>query len=37
MKSLLLLVLLGLSLPALADRMPLPASTPASYKSECGS
>jgi hypothetical protein len=37
MKPLLLLTLLGLSLPALADRLPLPASTPASYKSECGS
>jgi len=37
MKPLLMLALLGLSLPALADRMPLPASTPASYKSECGS
>jgi hypothetical protein len=37
MKPLLLLALLSLSLPALADRLPLPASTPASYKTECGS
>lgn len=37
MKPLLLLALFGLSLPALADRLPLPASTPASYKTECGS
>ncbi|MFZ2267499.1 MAG: cytochrome C [Azonexus sp.] len=37
MKPLLLLALLGLSLPALADRLPLPAATPASYKAECGS
>lgn len=37
MKSLALLALLAASLPALADRMPLPADTPASYKSECGS
>jgi len=37
MKALFLLALLGLSLPALADRLPLPAATPASYKTECGS
>lgn len=29
--------MLLISLPALADRLPLPASTPASYKAECGS
>lgn len=37
MKSLLLLTLLGLALPAWADRLPLPSDTPASFKSECGS
>jgi hypothetical protein len=37
MKPLLLTLLLGLALPALADRMPLPANTPASYKAECTS
>jgi hypothetical protein len=37
MKRLALTLLLALSLPALADRMPLPADTPASYKAECGS
>ncbi|MDD5298753.1 MAG: cytochrome C [Rhodocyclaceae bacterium] len=37
MKTAILALLLGLSLPALADRMPLPADTPASYKAECGS
>lgn len=37
MKKALLLVLLASALPALADRLPLPAATPASYKSECGS
>lgn len=29
--------LLLISLPALADRLPLPTGTPASYKAECGS
>jgi hypothetical protein len=37
MKTLVLLALLGVSLPALADRLPLPANTPASYKTECAS
>lgn len=37
MKQLTLIALLTLTLPALADRMPLPADTPASYKAECGS
>lgn len=37
MKTLLTIALLGLALPALADRLPLPADTPASYRSECGS
>ena len=37
MKPLLLTLLLGLALPAFADRMPLPANTPASYKAECTS
>lgn len=37
MKRLTLSLLLATSLPALADRLPLPADTPASYRSECGS
>lgn len=37
MKHLTLIALLACALPALADRMPLPANTPASYKNECGS
>lgn len=37
MKNLLTILLLGWSLPTLADRLPLPGGTPASYKSECGS
>lgn len=37
MKRFVLMTLLGLALPALADRLPLPANTPASYKAECGS
>lgn len=37
MKRLLTLLLLAGSLPALADRLPLPADTPASYRSECAS
>ncbi len=37
MKRLALIAFLGCALPALADRLPLPAGTPASYKAECGS
>ena len=37
MKPLVLPLLLGLALPAFADRMPLPTNTPASYKAECTS
>ena len=37
MRSLLLLALFALAGPALADRLPLPSGTPASYKAECGS
>lgn len=37
MKRLSLSLLLAIALPAFADRMPLPADTPASYKAECGS
>ena len=37
MKRLALIALLGLALPAFADRMPLPANTPASFKAECAS
>ncbi|MBK7414896.1 MAG: diheme cytochrome c [Dechloromonas sp.] len=37
MKRLALIALLGCALPAFADRMPLPANTPASFKNECGS
>ena len=37
MKRLALIALLGCTLPAFADRMPLPANTPASFKNECGS
>ena len=37
MKTLSLILMLGFTLPALADRMPLPANTPASYKAECTS
>ncbi|MBL8429455.1 MAG: diheme cytochrome c [Dechloromonas sp.] len=37
MKPLILTLLLGLALPAFADRMPPPANTPASYKAECSS
>jgi hypothetical protein len=37
MKRLTLIALLGLALPAFADRMPLPANTPASFKTECAS
>lgn len=37
MKRLSLSLLLAIALPAFADRMPLPADTPASFKAECGS
>ena len=37
MKRIALSLLLGVALPALADRLPLPANTPASYTAECGS
>ena len=37
MKLVALPLLLGVALPALADRLPLPADTPASYTAECGS
>ena len=37
MKDSLITLLLAVSLPALADSMPLPKDTPASYRSECGS
>lgn len=37
MKRLALIALLGFALPAFADRMPLPANTPASFKAECAS
>ncbi|MDD2741744.1 MAG: diheme cytochrome c [Rhodocyclaceae bacterium] len=37
MKRLALITLLGFALPAFADRMPLPANTPASFKAECAS
>lgn len=37
MKRLSLITLLAFSLPAFADRMPLPANTPASFMAECGS
>ena len=37
MKRFALTLLLGVALPALADRLPLPADTPASYAAECGS
>ena len=37
MKHLSLIALLAIALPALADRMPLPANTPASFTAECGS
>jgi hypothetical protein len=41
MKRIALTLLIGIAVvlppPALADRMPLPANTPASYKAECGS
>lgn len=37
MKAVLTLALLALAAPARADRLPLPADTPASYRAECGS
>lgn len=38
MKRLAITLLFGIvALPAFADRLPLPANTPASYKAECGS
>ena len=37
MKRILLLLSSVLSLPALADRLPLPADTPPAYREECGS
>ena|SRR3990172_12282333 len=37
MKTIALIALLGFALPALADRLPMPANTPASFKTECGS
>ncbi|MDE2440693.1 MAG: diheme cytochrome c [Betaproteobacteria bacterium] len=37
MKKLIPTLLLTITLPALADRMPLPSDTPASYRAECGS
>jgi hypothetical protein len=37
MKRLFLITLLGCAFPALADRLPMPANAPASFKSECSS
>ncbi len=37
MKRIVLTLLLAVALPALADRLPLPPDTPASYAAECGS
>ena len=37
MKGIALTLLIAITLPAFADRLPLPTSTPASYKAECGS
>ncbi|MDD2884113.1 MAG: diheme cytochrome c [Dechloromonas sp.] len=37
MKRLIAAALLAVSLPALADRLPLPGDTPASFRNECGS
>ena len=37
MKALISFALLAFTLPALADRLPLPGDTPASYRAECGS
>ena len=37
MKRIAIILLLGTALPALADRVPLPANAPAGYQAECGS
>lgn len=37
MKPAALILLLAMTAPALADRMPFPSDTPASYRTECGS
>lgn len=37
MKHIALTLALGIALPALADRLPMPTNTPASYKTECAS
>ena len=37
MKHIALIMTLGIALPAFADRLPMPASTPASYKADCTS
>lgn len=37
MKRIAITFILGAALPALADRVPLPANAPASYQAECGS
>lgn len=37
MKKLALILLAAVTLPAFADRLPVPADTPASFKTECGS
>lgn len=37
MKRISIILLLGTALPALADRVPLPANAPAGYQAECGS
>ena len=37
MKRIAIILLLGAALPALADRVPLPANAPAGYQAECGS
>jgi len=37
MKTITLITLLGCAFPALADRLPMPANAPASFKAECSS
>ena len=37
MKRITLTLLLGIALPAFADRLPMPTNVPASYKAECAS